>query len=115
MNIVIFYRASSNKTRDASVQLHANRQCHLQALVHSKEDVLKSADSRDLGCQLTPCTAQRHLHDALLRCGGSVVVVALVSPGVVARARPERSRCRLCMNLATNARCSNEGTEPWAR
>jgi hypothetical protein len=65
-------------------QLHAypQRNLHLQALIHSKADSLKSADSRDLGCLLpsllhvsmngAPCTARRYLFDALLRCGDSI-------------------------------------------
>jgi hypothetical protein len=64
--------------------LHAyhQRNRQLSALIHSKADLLKFADSRDLGCLLpsllhvsmngAPCTARRYLFDALLRCGGGI-------------------------------------------
>jgi hypothetical protein len=65
-------------------RLHAYPQRNrlLPTLIHSKADLLKSADCRDLGCLLpsllhvsmtgAPCTERRYLFDALLRCGDSI-------------------------------------------
>jgi hypothetical protein len=78
-------------------RLHAypQRNRHLQALIHAKADLLKSADSRDLFPPLLHVSmnvrhAQREGTSIMLF---FVVVLALALPGIVESARQESTRC----------------------